>query len=78
LQFSRINPYVYTKQGSLMFATILNIVITIRASIQIVKAFVDVRERIQSYQLLTQKLDTLVSSHKIVILSSFFYLFHTV
>jgi len=61
-----------------MFTTILSIEITIRASIQIVKAFVDVRERIQYYQLLTQKLDTLVSSYKIVILSSFFYLFHTV
>jgi len=59
LKFSRTNPYAFTEHGTLMLASILNTEVAIQTSIHIVKAFVELRELIQTNSELSAKLEKL-------------------
>jgi hypothetical protein len=44
LKFSSTMPYAFSEHGAIMFATILNSPVAVQASIQIVRAFVRLRQ----------------------------------
>jgi phage regulator Rha-like protein len=52
----RYQPYVFTEHGALMLASVLNSEKAIQASIQIVRAFVRLRELLATHQKLARKL----------------------
>jgi phage regulator Rha-like protein len=52
----RYQPYVFTEHGALMLASVLNSEKAIQASIQIVRAFVRLREMLATHQELARKL----------------------
>src|SRR5713101_7949044 len=52
----RYQPYVFTEHGALMLASVLNSEKAIQASIQIVRAFVRLRELLATHQELARKL----------------------
>ncbi len=56
LKFSNKLPYVFTEHGAVMLASILNSQIAIDASIQIVRAFIHLREILASHKDLAQKI----------------------
>ena len=56
LKFSRTNPYAFTEHGAVMLASILNTSVAVQASIQVVRAFVKLRQLIGSHEELSQKL----------------------
>ena len=45
LKFSPNLPYAFTEHGAIMLATILNSPVAVQASIQIVRAFIRLRQR---------------------------------
>ena len=49
-------PYVFTEHGAIMLATVLNSPIAVRASLQVVRAFVQLREMLASNAVLAHKL----------------------
>jgi len=49
-------PYVFTEHGAIMLASVLNSPIVVRASLQVVRAFVRLREMLSSNKELAQKL----------------------
>jgi ORF6N domain len=53
----RYLPYVFTEHGALMLASILTSDIAIEASIQVVRAFISLREFVISHADLTKKLE---------------------
>jgi predicted DNA binding protein len=55
----RYLPYVFTEHGALMLASVLNSAIAVDISIQIVRAFVRLRELIASHKELAHKLEEL-------------------
>lgn len=55
----RYAPYVFTEHGAVMLASVLNSPIAIKASIQVVKAFVRLREMLIANKELAEKLDLL-------------------
>ena len=59
LKFSPTLPHVFTEHGAIMLATILNSPIAVQASIQVVRAFVRLRQMLASNADLARKLDTL-------------------
>ncbi|MBI4654333.1 MAG: ORF6N domain-containing protein [Nitrospirae bacterium] len=59
LKFSPTLPYAFTEHGAIMLATVLNSPIAVRASIQIVRAFVRLREMIATNKELAKRLDEL-------------------
>ena len=56
LKFSRTNPYACTEHGAIMLASILNTDEAVDASIQVVRAFVRLRELLQSNAYLADKI----------------------
>lgn len=59
LKFSSTLPYVFTEHGTLMLASVLNTEIAIAASVQVVRAFVQLREMLTSHKDLAQKIQDL-------------------
>jgi hypothetical protein len=59
LKFSPSLPNAFTEHGAIMVATILNSPIAVKTSIQVVRAFVRLREMIASHKGLAKRLDEL-------------------
>ena len=59
LKFSRTLPYAFTEHGSLMLANVLNSPVAVQVSIQIVRAFIRLRELLASHRDLARRLDQL-------------------
>jgi hypothetical protein len=59
LRFSRTLPFAFTEHGALMLASVLNSAAATRASIEIVRVFIRLREAIASHRDLATKLDAL-------------------
>ena len=57
LKFSPTLPYAFTEHGAIMLATILSSPIAVQASIQVVRAFVKLREMLTAHKDLARKLD---------------------
>lgn len=55
----RYRPYAYTEHGALMAASVLNTPVAIRVSIEIVRAFVRLRELLATHKELARKLEAL-------------------
>lgn len=53
----KFRPYVFTEHGALMLANVLRSPLAIRASIQVVRAFVNLRRMLGSHQDLARKMD---------------------
>ncbi|MBI5826558.1 MAG: ORF6N domain-containing protein [Deltaproteobacteria bacterium] len=56
LKFSPNLPYAFTEHGAIMLATVLNSPVAVQTSIQIVKAFVRLRQMLQSNAELMKKM----------------------
>lgn len=66
LKFSPVLPFAFTEHGALMLASVLNSDRAVAASVQVVRAFVRLRELLASNQELAQKfmeLERHVASH---------------
>ena len=59
LKFSPNLPYAFTEHGAIMLATVLNSPVAVQASIQVVRAFVKLREMLSSNKELAHKLTLL-------------------
>ena len=59
LKFSPTLPHAFTEHGAIMLATILNSPVAVQSSIQVVRAFVRLRQMLASNAELARKLDTL-------------------
>ncbi|MDI6788864.1 MAG: ORF6N domain-containing protein [Planctomycetota bacterium] len=59
IKFSPTLPYAFTEHGAVMLASVLNSNIAVKASIQVVRAFVRLREIIASHKELARKLEAL-------------------
>jgi hypothetical protein len=59
LRFSPVLPNVFTEHGAVMLASVLSSPVAIKASIQVVRAFVRLRRILASNRELARKLDTL-------------------
>ena len=57
LKFSPHLPYVFTEHGAIMLATVLNSSVAVHASIQVVRAFIKLREMIATHKEFARKLD---------------------
>jgi len=55
----RYQPYAFTEHGAVMLASVLNSAAAVAASIQVVRAFVRLREIVGVHKELAQKLDAL-------------------
>lgn len=55
----RTRPFVFTEHGAIMLASILNSTIAVSASIQVVRAFISLRQMMSSHVDLARKLDLL-------------------
>lgn len=52
----RYRPYAFTEHGAVMLATVLNSPVAVQASIQVVRAFVKLRELLSTHRELARKL----------------------
>ncbi len=52
-------PYVFTEYGAVMLASVINNPVAINASIQIVRAFIQLRQVLSSHHELSKRLDNL-------------------
>lgn len=59
LKFSPTLPHAFTEHGAIMLATILNSPVAVQSSIQVVRAFVRLRQMLASNAELARKLDSL-------------------
>jgi hypothetical protein len=59
LRFSTSLPYAFTEHGALMLASVLNSPTAVAASIQIVRAFIRLRETVAAHRELARKIDKL-------------------
>ncbi len=57
LKFSPTLPHAFTEHGAIMLATILNSPVAVQASIQVVRAFVKLREILATHKDLARKLN---------------------
>ena len=55
----RTLPYAFTEHGAIMLASVLNSPVAVAASIQVVRAFVHLRQMLLSHEELAQKLNAL-------------------
>lgn len=55
----RTRYYVFTEHGTVMLASVLNSVVAVNASIQVVRAFINLRKMLSSQVELARKLDLL-------------------
>jgi hypothetical protein len=56
LKFSPTLPYAFTEHGALMLANVLSSEVAVRASVQVVKAFVRLREELGAHKDLARRL----------------------
>jgi hypothetical protein len=56
LKFSPTLPYAFTEHGALMLANVLNSEVAVRASVQVVRAFVRLREVLGAHKALARRL----------------------
>jgi hypothetical protein len=61
LKFSRTRPYAFTEHGSIMAANILNSDRAVAASVQVVRAFVQLRNLVSTHQEIAAQLARLES-----------------
>jgi hypothetical protein len=54
-------PYVFTEHGAVMLANVLKSAPAVRASIQVVRAFVRIRQRLVTHEMLAKQLTKLAS-----------------
>ncbi len=59
LKFSRNLPYAFTEHGTIMAASVLNTPLAVAVSVQVVRAFVKLREIISTHKDLAAKLENL-------------------
>ena len=59
LKFSAVLPFAFTEHGAIMVATIINSPVAVRASIEVVRAFVRLRQILSSNAELARRLDAL-------------------
>lgn len=59
LKFSPNLPYVFTEHGAIMAASVLNTPLAVEVSVQVVRAFVKLREMISTHKDLAKKLENL-------------------
>jgi len=59
LKFSKTNPYAFTEHGALMAANVLKSEKAIAISIQVIQAFIQLRQLISSHTQLTQEINSL-------------------
>lgn len=59
LKFSPNLPYAFTEHGAIMVASVLNTPLTVDVSVQVVRAFVKLREMISTHKDLAKKLEDL-------------------
>lgn len=59
LKFSRNLPYAFTEHGAIMAASVLNTPLAVAVSVQVVRAFVKLREMISTHKDLAKKLESL-------------------
>jgi len=59
----RTMPYVFTEHGTIMLATILNSSVAVKASIQIIKAYVNLRQLLSTHKDLARKIESLESKY---------------
>ena len=71
LQFSATLPAVFTEYGALMAASILKSTRAIQVSIEIIKAFVHMREMLASHRELSAKLATMEEKYDVQFLEVF-------
>jgi hypothetical protein len=57
LRFSPALPYAFTEHGAIMLASVLNTPIAVQASVQVVRAFVRLREMLGTHKDLARKLE---------------------
>ena len=55
----KFRPYVFTEHGAIMAATVLNSPVAVAMSVQVVRAFVRLREMVAAHKELAGKLDEL-------------------
>jgi len=55
----KYRPYVFTEHGAVMLANVLRSPVAIRASIQVVRAFVNLRRMLTGHDDLARKIDTI-------------------
>ena len=65
LKFSPNLPYAFTEHGAIMLATILNSPVAVQASIQVVRAFVRLRQMLASNAELARKLNALEKKYDV-------------
>lgn len=65
LKFSPNLPYAFTEHGAIMLATVLNSSIAVRASIEVVRAFVRLRQILSSNAELARKLVALEKKYDV-------------
>ncbi len=63
LRFSPTLPYAFTEHGAIMLASILNSTTAVQASVQVVRAFVRLREMVTTHQVLARKLASLENKY---------------
>jgi hypothetical protein len=56
LKFSPTLPYAFTEHGAVMLASVLNTPVAVQASIQVVRAFIRLRQVLATHKELAQKL----------------------
>ena len=59
LKYSRSLPFAFTEYGALMLANILKSTQAVQASIQVVRAFIHLRELLSTHKALAKKLESL-------------------
>ena len=65
LKFSPHLPYVFTEHGAVMLASVLNSPIAVQASIQVVRAFIRLREVLLAHKELAKKLEILEKKYDV-------------
>jgi len=56
LKYSRTNPYAFTEHGAIMLASVLSTPVAVKASIQVVRAFVKLREVLSSNKEISKRI----------------------
>lgn len=59
LRFSPTLPYAFTEHGAVMLASVLNSAIAVQASLQVVRAFVNLRQMLSSHAHLARRVEAL-------------------
>lgn len=65
LRFSPTQPYAFTEYGAVMLASVLNSPVAIAASVQVVRAFVKLRELLATHKDLARKLEALEQKYDV-------------